>query len=288
MPKIGGLEVVAGNEQKTYIVIVNWNGWEDTIECLESVFRLRGKEFVVIVCDNDSKNGSTQRIMEWASGERKASSASPEMQSYTCPPVPHPIPFAFLPASGVDGPHPRVGNERLVLIQSGENLGFAGGNNIGLRYVLGRNDHDYVWLLNNDVVVHPDALSRLIERMEEDPGVGICGSKLCFYSAPLLVQAYGGASYSPVTGRNRHLGEFESVNTREDRTEVEGRLGYIVGASQLVSRRFLSAVGLMNEEYFLYYEELDWAARAKGRFVLGYALEASSITSKEARWEADL
>jgi GT2 family glycosyltransferase len=256
---------------KTYIVVVNWNGWQDTIECLESVFRLRHEEFVVIICDNGSKDGSMERITEWAKGERKASAESAGMESYTFPPVTQPIPFAFLTASQVNGPHLNEGHERLVLIQSEDNLGFAGGNNLGLSYILSRNDHDYVWMLNNDAVVHPDALARLIDRMEEDSRIGICGSKLCFYSAPLLVQAYGGAAYSPLTGRNRHLGEFEEVNVEEDRTAVEGQLGYVVGASMLVSRRFLSSIGFMNEDYFLYYEELDWATRAKGKFLLGYA-----------------
>jgi GT2 family glycosyltransferase len=268
------LESAAGDRLKAYIVIVNWKGWEDTIECLESVFRLRGKDFVVIVCDNDSNDGSMQRIMEWAKGERTAAAASAEMRSYTCPPVARPIPFTLLHAQQISGPLLGEGCERLVLIQSEENLGFAGGNNLGLRYVLYRDDHDYVWLLNNDVVVHPDALSRLIERMKEDPRIGICGSKLCFYSAPLLVQAYGGATYSPVTGRNRHLGEFELASVAENRSAVESQLGYVVGASQLVSRRFLSCIGFMNEDYFLYYEELDWAARAMGKFLLGYAPES--------------
>jgi GT2 family glycosyltransferase len=286
-------EIAAGDQLKAYIVIVNWNGWEDTIECLESVFRLRRKDFVVIVCDNDSKDGSMQRIMEWARGERTASSASAEMRSFTCPPVARPIPFSSLHAQEVSGPPSGEGCEQLVLIQSGENLGFAGGNNLGLRYALYRNDHNYVWLLNNDVVVHPDALSRLVERMEEDPRIGICGSKLCFYAAPLLVQAYGGASYSPLTGRNRHLGEFELVSAPESRIAVEDQLGYIVGASLLVSRRFLSSIGFMNEDYFLYYEELDWAARARGKFLLGYAPESivyhkqgSSIGGKSLRRKA--
>jgi GT2 family glycosyltransferase len=252
-------------------VIVNWNGWEDTIECLESVFHLRHNDFAVIVCDNGSKDDSMQKIIEWAKGERKASPESAEMQSFTSPPVAQPIPFVFLRASQLDEPHLCEGSEQLILVQSDVNLGFAGGNNLGLRYVLSRNDHDYVWLLNNDAVVHPDALSRLIERMEEDTQIGICGSKLCFYSAPRLVQAYGGAAYSPVTGRNRHLGEFESASVAEDRAEVEDQMGYVVGASQFVSRCFLSSIGFMSEDYFLYYEELDWATRARGKFRLGYA-----------------
>ncbi len=260
-----------GLNLKTYIVVVNWNGWRDTIECLESVFRLRHENFVVIVCDNGSTDGSIQRIVEWSTGDRSVSSVSAEMEPYIYPPVVKPVPFILFQASQVGDSHLGTSHERLILIRSEENLGFAGGNNLGLRYILSCNNHDYVWLLNNDTVVHPDALAGLIERMEEDPQIGICGSKLCFYSAPHLIQACGGSTYSPLTGRNRHIGGFKPVSAAPDRATVERRLGYIVGASLLISADFLGSVGLMNEDYFLYYEELDWATRAKGKFSQGYA-----------------
>jgi GT2 family glycosyltransferase len=259
-----------GASLKTYIVIVNWNGWKDTIECLESVFRLRHSDFAVIVCDNGSRGDSLRGVMEWARGERMATPASAEMGSYTSPPVPKPIVFSLLEGSSVNEPELSTGN-RLVLIRSERNLGFAGGNNLGLRCILRRNDHGYVWLLNNDTVVHPDALTKLIGRVEEDPRIGICGSRLCFYSAPHFIQACGGSTYSPRTGRNRHIGEFKPVSEAEDRAAVERQIGYVVGASLFVSRRFLSSIGLMSEDYFLYGEELDWATRAKGKFLQGYA-----------------
>lgn len=256
---------------RTYIVIVNWNGWKDTIECLESVFRLHHDNFAVIVCDNDSKDGSLERIIEWAKGDRPASSASAEIRSFTFPPVPKPIPFVLLQTSQISESQVRTGCGKLILIESEKNLGFAGGNNLGLRYILNRDDHDYVWLLNNDTVAHPDSLKGVIERMEEDPRIGICGSKLCFYSAPDVIQAYGGATYNPRTARNRHIGEFNPVSAVEDRAAVERKIGYVVGASMLISRDFLHTIGLMNEEYFLYGEEIDWATRAKGKFLQGYA-----------------
>lgn len=256
---------------RTYIVIVNWNGWRDTIECLESVFRLFHDNFAVIVCDNDSKDESLERIVEWAKGDRTASSASAEMRSFTFPPVPKPIPFVLLQTSQINESQVRDGRERLILIKSEKNLGFAGGNNLGLRHILDRSDHEYIWLLNNDTVVHSNALTELIRRVEKDPGIGICGSKLCFYSAPHLVQAYGGATYSPVTGRNRHIGALKPASEREDRTKIEKQLQYIIGASMLVSKRFLNSVGLMNEEYFLYFDEIDWATRAQGKFSQAYA-----------------
>lgn len=74
-----------------------------------------------------------------------------------------------------------------------------------------------------------------------------------------------------MTGRNGYIGELKPVCAAEDRGAIQGRFGYVVGASLSVSRRFLSAIGLMSEDYFLYYEELYWATRAMGKFSQGYA-----------------
>ncbi|HLW53794.1 MAG TPA: glycosyltransferase family 2 protein [Candidatus Angelobacter sp.] len=227
----------------TYIVLVNWNGWRDTIECLESVARLRHPNFQVVLCDNGSADDSVARIDEWTKDHMK---------------------------------------DRFTLLRSDKNLGFAGGNNIALHYILEKGDHDYVWLLNNDTVVDPGALSALVERMKEDPEIGICGSRVIFYFEPSLIQVYGGSSHNPLTGKSRHIGGFHSVEERESRADVEKRLGYVYGASMLVSRRFLADIGMMNEEYFLSYEEIDWATRAKGRFKLGYA-PGSRVFHKQGR-----
>ena len=157
-----------------------------------------------------------------------------------------------------------------VIIQSGANLGFAGGTNVGLRYALGR-DADYAWLLNNDTLVEPDALTQLVKRMQEKPDAGLCGSTLVYHHDRSRIQAYGGATYNKWLSTSRHIGQDaprgEEVNTEE----VEAQLDYLVGASCLVSRSFLDEIGLMSEDYFLYFEEVDWAARAKGRYALAFA-----------------
>jgi len=152
-------------------------------------------------------------------------------------------------------------------VQTGANLGFAGGNNVALRGLLRRRDWDYVWLLNNDTVVAPGALTALVRRMEERPDAGLCGSTLLYYQDGQTVQAYGGATYSRLTGRPQPIHPPRPA----DRDWVEAHMAYLVGASMLASRRFLEAVGLMDESYFLFFEELDWATRAAGRFSLAWA-----------------
>jgi len=193
----------------------------------------------------------------------------------------------------------RESHPEVTLLQSGANLGFAGGNNVGLRYALG-GGADYVWLLNNDTLVEPDALTHLLARMEEDPEVGLCGSTLVYEGDRETVQAWGGARYNRWLGTVRHLGQGKPRAQAVDAPSVERDLDYLVAASTLASRRFLEEVGLLREDYFLYFEELDWAVRAKGRFRLGYApksvvyhKEGSSIGgSDQAKphksWTADL
>jgi len=270
---------VAAATPLVYIVLLNWNGWKDTIECLESVYRLDYPRFRVIVCDNDSHDGSLDRIKAWAAGELAA-------QPFGVPlgdaPMRQSKPLAWVEYDRRQAEAGGIADEQapLVLIRTGGNLGFAGGNNVGLRYAQARGDHGYAWLLNNDTVAQSDALSQMVARMRARPGTGICGSKLIFYHRPDTVQAWGGASYDESRGYVTPLGMFQKVSAAADVAAIEAQMAYAVGASMLVSRELMSEVGLMTEDYFLYLEEIDWACRAKGRYTLAYA-DASIVYHKE-------
>lgn len=253
------------------IIIVNWNGWQDTLECLESVLRLDYPAYQVIVCDNGSTDGSLERIQAWAAGRLPAPAANnPTLQYLTDPPIPKPLPITLFSREQAEAGagHSR---DRLLLIENGSNLGFAGGNNVALRNLLVRGDYSFAWLLNNDTVLAPDALSHLVVRMQQKAGAGMCGSTLLFYDQPQLVQGWGGATYNAWVGAIRHLGLFANRWQQVSEEMVERKIDYLIGASLLVSREFLEQVGLMSEEYFLYFEELDWIRRAQARFTLAYA-----------------
>ncbi|HET7274380.1 MAG TPA: glycosyltransferase family 2 protein [Longimicrobiaceae bacterium] len=253
-------------------LILNKNGWEDTLECLESIFRSDPIALPVIVCDNDSGNGSLERIKAWAEGNLDAYiTIDNPLRSLSSPPVSKPIPYVEYDRESAErGGDPREGPP-LILIQNGDNLGFAGGNNVGLRYVIARGGFDYVWLLNPDTVIRADALERLIEVMRADPTIGICGSTLLNYGDPDHVQVMGGAEYNRWLALPRHIGSGAPASCPIDQNAVASRMDFVYGASMLVSSKFLAEVGLLEEDYFLYFEELDWALRAKGRFRLGYA-----------------
>lgn len=262
--------------EKIYIILLNWNGWRDTIECLESVFRNNHPNYQVIVCDNGSRDDSLKQIKDWADGRRDAPlSDSNPLQSLSYPPVLKPVSYAeYERAEAEAGGNSKGNSARLVLIQTGANLGFAGGNNVGLRYALQRDDFDYIWLLNNDTVIESDALTHLIRRMKENPDAGMCGSTLPFYQDPRKIWALGGATYNKWLAKPCCIGLFQSKENTVDPQQIEPHLGYIAGASMLVSRDFLRDIGLMSEDYFLYFEELDWAVRSRGRYRLAYAPES--------------
>lgn len=256
-------------------IILNWNGWKDTIECLESVFRLSGCAFRVVVCDNASTDGSIEKIKEWARGELPAVPASQELSRLNSLLLAKPIPYLELTRDQAES-RAAISDRQLILIQNGANLGFAGGNNVGLRYALAGSNCQFFWLLNNDTVVEPDALSALVRFMQQQPEVGLCGSLNLSYFNPKEVQAQGGKIYRPWTARVRVAPRL----TVEELDAHPTPMDYVNGAAMLASRAFLEKIGLMEESYFLYFEELDWAMRAKGRFKLGYARE-SVIYHKE-------
>ena len=267
---------------KVYIIILNYNGWGDTIECLESVLRLEYDNYQVIVVDNESTDGSVEKIKLWADGMLDVwRNNNNPLKDRSFPPVAKPVQIIELDrkqAECMNSPGHESGMEHtsgrlapVILINSGSNLGFAGGNNVGIRYAMKKNDFQYLWLVNNDTVVNPDALTTLVERMHQKPEAGMCGSTIIYYHNPDKVQALAGANYNKWLALSKHICPLQNVNAPVNIHKVEKKLSYIVGASMLLSKRFIKDIGLMCEEYFLYFEELDWATRAKGRFRMAYA-----------------
>lgn len=262
------------NEQKkVYIVILNWNGWKDTIECLESVFRSAYSNYTVVVCDNASEDHSLEHIKRWADGEELAHvSSDSQIARNTYPYQPKPIPYVEYDRRTAEAGGDGEKDFPLVLIQTGGNLGFAGGNNVGIRYALARGDFAYIWFLNNDTVVEGDALANLVGQMTAKKTAGIGGSTILYYHRPDKIQALGGAAYNKCFGTSQHIGTFlEHKKETMNQQQVEAAMDYVMGASMLVSKTFINTVGLMSEAYFLYYEEIDWATRGKAAFTLAFS-----------------
>ena len=247
-----------------YVIVLNWNGAADTIACAESVLALRGTPFQLVICDNASADDSVPRLRRWVS----ARADEPALGRAD---------LIELPNEPAAWQHARTAEGGVVLIQTGANLGFAGGNNVGIRYGLARGDADFFWILNNDTTVAPNALGALVSKARSDAGFGIVGSTLLYHYRPTHVQVLGGCRFSAWTTRIAPVGwgktAAEAAVTSE--SEVESQLDYVTGASMLVSGAFIADVGLMQEDYFLYCEEIDWAERGRRsparRWRLGFA-----------------
>ncbi len=273
---------------KTYILLLNYNGWRDTQECLESVLKLDYPNYQIIVVDNNSPNNSMGHLIAWAKGREEATVDNSLLENLSTPHTPKPLDFLLydkqIAVAGGNLATDQGLNNPIIFIQTGENRGFAAGNNIGIEYALKKGDADYIWCLNNDTVVEPDALTALVNRAEiyKDQGckVGIMGSKLMYYYQPDLIQAVSG-EYNPWLATTSHVGALEKDNGQYDMELSNQQISYPVGASMFVDVAFIKDVGMMCEDYFLFFEELDWVHRGfKKGWSTGYCW-GSKIFHKE-------
>ena len=148
---------------------------------------------------------------------------------------------------------------RISLLRAGRNLGFAGANNWGVTRAL-KSGADFVWLLNNDTIVNPTTLSALVDAASLHPRAGILGSKIHFWSQPDTLWFAGGSVQNHDHHYSRHRGMGEIDRGQYDQVaEVE----YITGCSMLVRSATLRDIHLMSEDYFLYWEDVDWCTRAR-------------------------
>jgi len=262
------------SNKMVYVVLLNWHGWRDTIACLTSLFASTDIMLRVVVCDNASKDGSLEHISAWADGLECADPPSHPRLIKLFGKIQWPLQYSRMDrATAEQGT--RHYNAPLVLVDNGANLGFAAGNNVGLRFALSQPDMDYVWILNNDTLVEPDCLGNMLRRLESEPGNAVCGSMIHFFDQPEIIQAAGGNRFNHLTGRaDCSAARFTHERAALDIAAIESGLDYISGCSVLLPREFLESVGLMSEDYFLYYEEIDWFTRAQGRYKICIAKDA--------------
>ncbi|MCU0345298.1 MAG: glycosyltransferase family 2 protein [Saprospiraceae bacterium] len=160
------------------------------------------------------------------------------------------------------------------VIVSQENLGFAGGNNLGIRQAQG----DFIFLINNDTVVSDGLIEALVARCQQ-PGVGAASPKIKYFDTPDVIQYAGFTQVNPLTGRNKAIGQGELDQGQHDTARP---VPYCHGAAMMLRREVIEKVGLMPEVFFLYYEELDWCEQIRRA---GYGIwyePAAMILHKES------
>lgn len=238
---------------KVAIIVLNWNRGEDTVECLDSLLpNVQQGIASIICCDNGSTDNSVQIILNWARQHFIAS-----------------IKFPDRPVSSLEPQH-----SAFVLIETGANLGYAGGNNIGIRYVMNSGMFDYIWILNNDAVVESGALSALLAVAAASPDVGAFGSTLVDFDNPKRVQCAGGCRYYPALTIMRPAYEGKKLKTVLEHPHTV-KLDYVCGAAMFLRTEAVRETGLLNENYFLYYEEADYAKRLASKgFRIGWCRES--------------
>lgn len=196
------------------IILLNWNGKKDTLECLASLEKVEYKRFQTIIVDNGSTDDSVAAIRE------------------AYPNIP--------------------------LFETNENLGFAGGNNVGIEWAL-RKHFEWILLLNNDTTVAPDFLTAFLAAAKEKKAK-VLGAKIYRYHDPLRIDHLGGYW-------NPKIAEFESPAADEidDKIGYEDmrQVDYVTGCALLMHRTVPEKIGLLEPRFFLYWEETDYCYRAR-------------------------
>jgi len=260
-----GSELQAANLKKGVaaealaIVLVNYNGWAHTIECLESLLRSDRLGFPILVVDNASTDDSVVQILAWAEGCLAAwvLPGNPH-RTKVCPPVAKPLMLRIVDDQFQDLEE-SVSDGRIILVKSSRNGGFGAGNNLGMNCALSLNlKPDFFWLLNNDTVVGSDAVGIVLDALTG--GRRVWGTWLMEYAEPEVIQVIGGCRLTRFAKRSVPCRSIQEIN----------RLDYIQGASMIFPTTFFREVGGFDQSIFMYYEDPDICLSAREK---GYSLD---------------
>lgn len=220
-----------------YVIVINWNGEKDTIACLQSLTRVTYDNMHVIVSDNGSRPDSLRAIRAWA--------ADAGLHLGTAGDVPPENADSAL--------------RTICLLENGRNLGFTGANTVGIRHAMQR-DAAYVMFLNNDTLVTPDFLTRMVRVAESDPAHGIVGCKTLLGDGsdePRRVWSLGGYEYVYGNPMNR-------ARNQVDQADWKGVLpsDLVCGCCMLIKRAVIEKVGVQDDTLFFGIDDVDYSLRA--------------------------
>ena len=247
---------------KISIIILNWNGWPDTIECLESLSQISFPNYCIVLLDNGSNDSSFEEIKAYLAGRKLTKS---KFFKYTTENKPIRIlEYTNGEAELGGGRENEIADlpscRKLVLIRNNRNYGFAEGNNIGIRYALKALGPDYILLLNNDVVVKKDFLDNLTVALKNDEGAGFAGPAIYYYdyNGHTDILSTVGIDLIMRKGWFHRIGNFEQDRGQYDAVTT---VDYLEGSCLLIKKAALDKIGLFDSRYFAYWEETDLCIR---------------------------
>lgn len=235
---INGKKKSRNRSPLVFILILNWNGWKDTAECIESLRKITYDNFKIVVIDNGSKGKDVDILAD------------------------------------------KFGN-LITLIRINENLGYAEGNNVGIRYSL-ENGADYILLLNNDTIVAPDFLEKLISVAENQREFGIIGPMIYYYPPRKNYEKIwcAGGSFKKILGYTHHL----KVNKIDEGQYYKAyTTDYVPGCAMLIKREVLSKIGMLDKDFFAYFEDLDFNLRARASGFLSVIVPHAHVWHKVSK-----
>lgn len=247
------------------VVIVTFNSGSEAVDCAETLLAsaaASGVPLRVAIVDNDSTDDTIACLKAWISGD--APYVTPPDVPFPVRPVAKPLPFT----EGTPELPPAASDDALqiALIQTGANRGFAGGVNAGLAYLARYPDIQHFWVLNPDSLVMPDTVGNLAKGIAESGPYSLMGGRVNYIDPPGKIQIDGGlVNWKTGVTSNYNVGQPIDATAPPEPSQYD----FVTGASMVASRTFYERVGPLREDYFLYYEEVDWAMR-RGDLPLAY------------------
>jgi GT2 family glycosyltransferase len=240
------------------IIVLNWNGWKDTIECLESIYQINYPNFKVVLVDNHSENNSIQKIREYCQGELVVES---KFFNYTS--KNKPITLIEYSNDEIKDSEDNLYKkddsdpcQKLILIKNDENYGFAEGNNIGIQFALKNLNPSHILLLNNDTIVDPKSLNEMVKASKIYDKTGIVGAKLLNAYSTHIIDSTG---HVLRWGRIVDRGHGEVDHGQYDQQD---KIMGAMAAAVLYNKDMLLEIGLLDTSYVTLGEDADLSWRA--------------------------
>lgn len=258
------------NEQPlVYIIILNWNGWKDTIECIDSIIQQEYLNYKIILIDNCSTDDSIIKIHEWAEGIITSQSLYGKFPKKEAA-----INILKLTESEIEKQTLKNENTKIVLIQTEENLGFAKGSNIGIKYAL-NNHADYVFLLNNDTYIFNKSITELIDFLENNNNYIAATSQIRYYNNEIIWHCGGNITWF-------YFRKYLFPDKRINHVPNEGYsdISFVSGCAMMSPTKKLKTFGLLTEKFFFGEEDFEFALRAKKQDLKMACIYSSIILHK--------